>query len=190
MIIVGMVTSTLFWNCIKKSKVVRFIMPHSDPASADPPQLSVILRPHRSLGSRGFLALMLLFGGVSFAAGVAFSMLGAWPVLGFFGLDVALLYLAFRASYRSGEIYETIEISRELLSINRVAADGNTEVIECNPYWARVQLLNGRGGRTALGIGLHGRVVPIGSFLNDEERRSLATALGRALDAVRQTGLR
>ena len=58
---------------------------------------SAVLTPHRSLSATGFLILMMLVGGVSFAAGIVFLMMGAWPVFGFFGLDVLLLYLAFRA---------------------------------------------------------------------------------------------
>ena len=55
-----------------------------------------ILRPHRSLGPRGFLALMIFVALVSFAAGIAFVSIGAWPVFGFFGLDALALYVAFR----------------------------------------------------------------------------------------------
>ena len=71
------------------------------PDSPEPTLFSAIVTPHRSLGSLGFLILMVAVGGISFAAGIAFLMMGAWPVFGFFGLDVFLVYLAFRANYRA-----------------------------------------------------------------------------------------
>ena len=58
----------------------------------EPTLFSATITPHRSLGQAGFLVLMLVFGGVSFCTGVAFLLMGAWPVFGFFGLDVLLLY--------------------------------------------------------------------------------------------------
>jgi uncharacterized membrane protein len=67
----------------------------ADNDELEPTIFSVVIRPHRSLGSLGFLVLMAVFGAVSFAAGVAFLLMGAWPVFGFFGLDVLLLYWAF-----------------------------------------------------------------------------------------------
>ena len=72
----------------------------------EPTIFSATLTPHRSLGHIGFLVLMLLFGGVSFITGVLFLVIGAWPVFGFFGLDVLLLYWAFRLNYRHAEAYE------------------------------------------------------------------------------------
>ena len=48
----------------------------------------------------------------NFGTGMMFWMLGAWPIMGFCGLDVLLVYIAFRASYRSGRAYEAIELSR------------------------------------------------------------------------------
>ena len=54
----------------------------------EPTIFSAMLTPHRSLGRVGFLILMLLFGGISFITGILFLLLGAWPVLGYYGLDV------------------------------------------------------------------------------------------------------
>lgn len=61
-----------------------------------------VLTPHRSLSPRGFLILMSVLATVSFATGLLFASIGAWPVLGFFGLDVGIIYLAFRLNYRAG----------------------------------------------------------------------------------------
>ena len=72
----------------------------NDP-TLEPTIFSAVLTPHRSLGHVGFLVLMIVFGGVSFISGMVFLLMGAWPVFGFFGLDVLLLYWAFRLNYRA-----------------------------------------------------------------------------------------
>src|SRR5690606_40871520 len=59
----------------------------TEAATARPLYFNAVLHPHRSLGPRGFLILMLAVGLVSFSAGVAFAVKGAWPIVGFFGLD-------------------------------------------------------------------------------------------------------
>ena len=64
------------------------------------------LSPHRSLSFTGFTILMLVLAGISLAIGITFLMMGAWPVFGFFGLDVALVWLAFRANYREARAYD------------------------------------------------------------------------------------
>ena len=68
--------------------------------SVDPSLFAARLTPHRSLSRAGFLLLMAVLGGISFAAGMVFLVLGAWPVFGFVGLDVLLVYWAFRANDR------------------------------------------------------------------------------------------
>lgn len=141
-----------------------------------------ILHPHRSLSPRGFLILMSFISAVSFVAGMAFLLIGAWPVFGFFGLDVALVYLAFRLNFRAGRIYETIDISPSLLTLTRVHPEGTREAFDFNPYWARVRFQEAApDGRTALSLAVQGREVPFAQFLNDEERRDLAQALNDAL---------
>ncbi|MGA8397610.1 MAG: DUF2244 domain-containing protein, partial [Pseudolabrys sp.] len=77
----------------------------------EPTIFSATLTPHRSLNRVGFLILMLLFGSVSFITGILFLVVGAWPVLGFFGLDVLLLYWAFRLNYRHAKAYEQVIVT-------------------------------------------------------------------------------
>jgi uncharacterized membrane protein len=144
-------------------------------------EFHAVLRPHRSLGPAGFLALMLALGAVSFVTGMVFFVAGAWPVLGFFGLDVALVYVAFRLNYRSGRRYETVDVTRERLTLTHVHPSGRCEQFECNPYWARVKLREWPDGRTLLSIAAQGREHAFGRLLTDDERRDLASALREAL---------
>jgi uncharacterized membrane protein len=69
--------------------------------TTEPTIFAATITPHRSLGSTGFLILMLCIGALSFVSGMVFLMLGAWPVFGFLGLEVLLIYVAFRANFRA-----------------------------------------------------------------------------------------
>ncbi|MGE0699829.1 MAG: DUF2244 domain-containing protein [Hyphomicrobiaceae bacterium] len=152
----------------------------------EPGNFRAVLAPHRSLAPAGFLGLMIFVAIVSFAAGLAFYMIGAWPVLGFFGLDVALIYLAFRLNYRSGRLRETVELVPDALTVTRFHPSGRREQFTFNPYWVRVELIEGRDGRTDLKLRLHDRAVSFGRFLTDDERRDLASSLTSALADARR----
>jgi len=144
-----------------------------------------VLHPHRSLSPKGFLILMSGIGLVSFVTGMAFLAIGAWPVLGFFGLDVLLIYVAFKLNYRSARAHEIVELTSDLLRVTRVSARGDAERFEFNPYWVRVRLSQAPDGRTKLKIASHGKEFAFGRLLNDEERRDFAQVLERELFAAR-----
>jgi len=147
----------------------------------EPGGFRAVLTPHRSLGPTGFIVLMAALAGISFATGIAFLLIGAWPVLGFFGLDVALVYVAFKLNYRSGRLYETVELTPAKLTWTRVHPSGRREQFDCNPYWARVNLREWPDGRTDLRVIAQGKELVFGRFLTDDERRQFASALRGAL---------
>jgi uncharacterized membrane protein len=147
----------------------------------EPGGFRAVLTPHRSLGPTGFVVLMVALAGISFATGIAFLLIGAWPVLGFFGLDVALVYVAFKLNYRSGRLYETVELTHAKLTWTRVHPSGRREQFDCNPYWARVNLREWPDGRTDLRLVAQGKELVFGRFLTDDERRQFASALRGAL---------
>jgi uncharacterized membrane protein len=128
---------------------------------------------------------MSAIGAVSFVTGMVFLAMGAWPVLGFFGLDAGLVYLAFRLNYRSGRLFETVELTPDLLTVTRVHPSGKRESFDFNPYWVRVLLAEGPQGRTELRLALHGRELSFGRFLTDQERRSFSDVLREALIEAR-----
>lgn len=146
-----------------------------------PGNFHAVLTPHRSLSPQGFTLLMVLVGGVSFVAGMVFLIAGAWPVFAFFGLDVALIYLAFKLNYRAARAYETVDLTPEVFALTRVDAAGRQKHVDLNPYWARVNLREWPDGRTVLSVVAQGREVILGRFLTDDERRDLAMALRDAL---------
>jgi len=156
-----------------------------EPAQAQPDGFHAVLTPHRSLSPRGFLTLMGAVASISFVAGLAFLLIGAWPVFGFFGLDVALIYAAFKLNYRSGRLYETVELTPDVLTVTRVSPSGKAESFDFNPYWVRVHLTEGPQGRTDLRLASHGREFSFARFLTDDERRDLSKALAGALAQAR-----
>lgn len=144
-----------------------------------------VLTQHRSLGQTGFVLLMTGLCVVSFIAGMIFFAMGAWPVTGFFGLDVMLIYVAFKLNYRSGRAYETVEVTPQRLTVTRVDAKGQSEAFEFNPYWVRVLVPEQVDGRTELKLASHGHEFTFGRFLTDDERKDFAEVLRGALQAAR-----
>jgi uncharacterized membrane protein len=150
------------------------------------PQFSAVLTPNRSLGPRGFLVFMAAISTVSFATGLMFYLMGAWPVMGFMGLDVLLVYIAFRVNFRALRLYETVDLTEDALTVTRVAPSGRAQAWRFNPYWVRLNL-DERVGRTSeLSIACHGERLVFGSFLTDPERVDFAGALNQALREARQ----
>jgi uncharacterized membrane protein len=160
----------------------------ADNAAFDEPTLfSAILTPHRSLGGTGFLAVMLLIGGLSFAAGIVFFIAGAWPVVGFLGLDVLLVYWAFRLNYRAAEAYEQVTMTPSALIVRKVSHRGEVAEWTLNPVWVRLQReAHEEFGIERLFLVSHGRRLPVAAFLGPNEKASFATALSAALGEARR----
>ena len=131
---------------------------------------------------------MLFLGGVSFIAGMAFLLMGAWPVFGFFGLDVLAVFVAFKLNYRDAKAHEIVEISPDKFLLTYVTAKGAARSVEFNPYWVRVNLEETPDGRASLSLSSHGRDTAFGTVLNHDERRDFARVLSGVLADVRSRG--
>jgi uncharacterized membrane protein len=160
----------------------------ADNAALEEPTLfSAVLHPHRSLGRTGFIVLMCLIGGISFAAGLVFFLAGAWPVMGFFGLDVLLVYIAFKVSYRSAAAYEQVTMTASTLTVRKVSHRGEVAEWTLNPVWVRLQReANEEFGIERLFLVSHGRRLPVATFLGPNEKASFASALGAARGVARR----
>lgn len=165
------------------------------PAEGRPPAppdgtlyFDAVLSPNRSLPSAGFLVLMAALIGVSFVSGAAFFLIGAWPVPFFFGLDVVLVWFAFRLSYRDGRRRELIRVTRDRILVHRRHPNGGVRHYQMPTAWTRAELA-GRGSHDVqFSLRAHGRALVLGSFLSPEERESLADAAGAALARARNGG--
>jgi uncharacterized membrane protein len=151
-------------------------------AESDPPIFSAVITPHRSLGPKGFVIFMSVLGGISFAAGMAFLLSGAWPVCGFFGLDVLLVYWAFRVNYRSGRAYEEVRVTASELTVRKVSHHGQVKQWSLNPLWVKLDRdVHEEYGIERLFLVSSGRRLVIASFLGAAEKASFALALSGAL---------
>jgi uncharacterized membrane protein len=156
-------------------------------AAVDPKIFSAIITPHRSLGPTGFLIFMLCLGGLSFISGVIFVSLGAWPVFGFFGLEVLLVYFAFRANYRSARAYEEVIVTASELTVRKVNHRGGVREWTVNPLWVRLErIVHEEFGIERLFLVSHGRRLVIAGFLGPAEKASFARALTNALGEAKR----
>jgi uncharacterized membrane protein len=140
-----------------------------------------VLSPHRSLPPRGFHVLMLLLGLVSLSVSLGFVAIGAWPVTGFFGLDVALVYLAFRHNYRSARQSETLRLAGDAFTVERISVRGERRTWQFQPFWVRVVLEERPDQSNRLTVASHGNGLVIADFLAPPVRRELAATIREAL---------
>jgi len=158
-----------------------------DPTRDQPTLFSARVTPHRSLSSTGFLVLMGFIGAVSFVAGIAFWMMGAWPVLGFFGLDALVIYWAFRANFRSAAATEDIVVTPSELRVRRVSHRGHLTEWSFNPLWVQLEQTGDPDfGIEHLYLVSRGRRLVIGDFLGPDEKISFAKALLAALQTAKR----
>jgi uncharacterized membrane protein len=158
----------------------------NDP-TPEPQLFSAMLTPHRSLSRSGFRFLMLLAGGISFVTGVVFLLAGAWPVFGFCGLDVLLLYWAFQVNYRRAKAYELVTVTSSELTVRQVNHRGGIREWTLNPVWVRLdRVVHAEFGIERLFLVSHGRRLAIAAFLGPQEKESFALALSAALGEAKR----
>jgi len=142
--------------------------------------LNITIYPHRSLSKKGFSILMSIIIILCSAGGIIFWYLGAWPVFGFFGLDIILIYFAFKINYRSGEIYERLLIASRKLKISRCFPSGKIQTWDLDPQLACVELIKVNNNSQLL-IKSDEKVVSIGSFLNLFDKEKLEKRINDCL---------
>ena len=158
-----------------------------DPEGDQPKLFSALLTPHRSLNRTGFLVLMGFLSVVSFATGIAFLLMGAWPVLGFLGLDVLVIYWAFRVNFRRASATEEITVTPSELRVRRVSHRGHVAEWVLNPLWVQLdQKIHAEFGIERLYLVSRGRRISIGSFLGADEKASFAKALLAAIQTAKR----
>src|SRR5262245_4942310 len=158
-----------------------------DPPLDQPTLFSARVTPHRSLNRTGFMVLMAFICAVSFAAGIAFWMMGAWPVFGFFGLVVLVIYWAFRANFRSASATEDIVMTPSELRVRRVSHRGHVMEWTLNPLWVQLEKTGDpEFGIERLYLVSRGRRLSVGYFLGPEEKESLSKALLAALQTAKR----
>lgn len=147
---------------------------------------SALLTPHRSLGRRGFTVLMAVTAFLCLYSGVLFLAAGAWPVFAFCGLDILIVWFAFKMSYRSGRIYEEVGVSHHEVLVRKVCARGRAREFRFNPQWVRLHVARIEDeGCVRIALAGRGEELDVGGFLNPRDRESFAHAFAEALATAR-----
>jgi uncharacterized membrane protein len=146
------------------------------------------LKPHRSLSRRAFRRVMIGVTLFSLTVSLVTFFAGAWPVFGFMGLDIVLVYFALRISYRRGLVTETLELDEHMLTVERIDPRGARRSWRLQPAWLKVELAEPILPQTPVMLRTHGESLPIGVFLHPKQRREIAAQLRGALARWRQPG--
>lgn len=144
------------------------------------PVFDAVIHPYRSLGAEGFRVLLYVVIATNAAVAALMIALGGWPVLGFLGLDILLVYLAFRLSYAQSAAFERIVVDHESLTVHRVDRRGAAKEWRFPSYWTSVWFEGDEENGTVT-LRSHGRSLEIGAFLSPFERKDFAAALSAAL---------
>jgi uncharacterized membrane protein len=144
-----------------------------------------VLFPNRSLPNAGFAAVMAVVIAVNLTFGLTFYSIGAWPIVGFCGLDVFLVWLAFKISYRQGRLHERVRLTPEALWVSRVLPSGHETRWRLEPYWTGVSIDRPVEHESQVQVTSKGRTLILGSFLSPRERGEFADALKAALARMR-----
>ena len=158
-----------------------------DDVAADGKALfDAVLYPNRSLPNRGFWAVMAIVIISNLFFGTYFFLEGAWPVVGFCGLDIFAVWLAFKLSYRQGRLRERVRITKDEMWVARVLPSGHETRWRLQPYWARVFIERPIRHESQVQVICKGETLILGAFLSPEERGRFAEALSDALGKSRQ----
>jgi uncharacterized membrane protein len=149
------------------------------------PIFEAVVRPHRSLSWRAMFGVMAGLAVLSMAVTSLMALLGAWPVIGFNGADLALAVFLLWLNMRAARARETITLSESSLAVTRTDVHGHQEKFTLPPYWLRVVLEERAGTVPKLLFCTHGQGVEVARQLGEAEKRDLAAALTRALQRWR-----
>ncbi|OJF93614.1 DUF2244 domain-containing protein [Pararhizobium antarcticum] len=156
-------------------------VPHEQPV------FSAELTPHRSLGLRGIRIFLLIAALLTLVHGVFFWIIGAWPVMVFFGLDFGLLFGAFWLNDRAARAREEVSVSRLDVSVRKFTPAGRMTEHRFNPFWTRFHVArHAEIGIVSMSLSDRRRATDIGSFLNRDDRESFAKAFTGALATVKR----
>jgi uncharacterized membrane protein len=155
-------------------------------AAAEPVLFEAVSTPPQSLSARGLRLLCILSAAGAAVPGGLFLVLGAWPVLGFLGVEVVGV-LALVALHRrwSAAAREVVQLTEGALRITTANGRGGRRETVLEPYWTRVELEEVAGGVSRLRLVQRRRRVELGCFLSDPEKRDLGEALEAALRRYR-----
>ena len=147
--------------------------------------ITIRLWPYRSLSLQGFKIVMTALSLAIFSLGLGFYLLGAWPVIGFLGIEIGLVWLVFRMNYNAGRNFEQISITPEATAVEKVGWRGDKRHFNIPSPWIKASCIKGEGRSDKLILKYHSEQLEIGSFLPPREKSSLADALNESFERMR-----
>jgi uncharacterized membrane protein len=155
--------------------------------AAERPVFDATITPHRSLGQDGFRIVMTLVCLTSVAASIPFMVLGAWPVAGFFGLDIIAIFIAFKVNFNAARAFERIIVTPLEVLLRKVSHHGREKIWRSNPAWTKLERDDDEDyGLLELSLVSRGQRTVVASALSPQEREGFAQALGSALAKARR----
>ncbi|MCB1542651.1 MAG: DUF2244 domain-containing protein [Rhodoblastus sp.] len=153
----------------------------------DRPIYAVRLRPHRSLTRGQANTLVFIVSATICAISLPFFVMGAWPIVGFLGLDALGIWVAFELSFRAARAYEDLRLTPLELKLDKVPVRGEVREFRFNPAWVSLDRSEHEEfGLQRLALVSHGRSVEFGSFLGPEQKAAVAGDLSLALARARR----
>lgn len=157
-------------------------MPTADPQPPlEQPTFRAELRPHRSASIKAIHAVFVALLAIFIPTATAFVVVGAWPVTGFMGFELLLLYGAFRLNWHRGSTVEYIDLTQRTLTVERIDHWGQRRVWSLQPQWTRITVAERKGGQGRLELRSRGQSLVIGEFLTLDEQVELSLALKKAI---------
>jgi uncharacterized membrane protein len=130
---------------------------------------------------------LLIAGLMSLVHVFVFVVIGAWPIVFFFGLDFLLLFGAFWLNCRAARAREEVSVSRTDVAVRKFTPAGRMTEHRFNPIWTRFNISrHAEIGIVSMRISDRRRATEIGSFLNRDDRETFAVAFSGALAAVKR----
>ena len=143
--------------------------------------------PYSSLKPKGFV----LFLGSTFVliSLPLFNVLGTtvfWGLLPFLLLAFMGVWFALRRSLNDRQILEQLTLSQEEIALIRQNPTGEHKRWVCSPYWVKLKIYETEGPvANYITLTGNGREVELGSFLSEDERKTLYEELEQLLDGYK-----
>lgn len=148
--------------------------------------LDAVLEPPRSLSPRGFNRVMLFFGCLSLIPGLIFYAMGAWPIVGFLGLDVLAIWAVFQLSFRAQTARTYVRVTADEVDVRKVDGWGRERGARMPSHFARVEFDRAASGPNSLRVATSAKAYPLGEHLTPRERETFARRLSQAISDARR----
>ncbi len=148
--------------------------------------LNIVLNPNRSLTKSTFYLIIILLLIISISVGFFFYTLGAWPVIGFFGIDILFFTLIFYFHNKSLKISERIILTKNEMIIEKIKPFGKNLIVKfAPPNWINITIKKSIYNKSRLIIHSHGSAIFVGDFLTKVEKIQLADSLKNEINKFR-----